>query len=85
MIVEHGPFRFRTLFISDVHLGARGCQADRLLDFLRYQDAGKIYLVGDIVDGGVNTVSRLHRELSPSAKNSTRALLKRHRDGMPMR
>ena len=42
---------FRTLFISDVHLGARGCQADLLLDFLRYHDADTIYLVGDIVDG----------------------------------
>src|SRR5207237_6066356 len=44
--------RFRTLFISDVHLGARGSQADRLLDFLRSHDADTIYLVGDIVDGG---------------------------------
>jgi UDP-2,3-diacylglucosamine pyrophosphatase LpxH len=43
--------RFRTLFISDVHLGTRGCQADRLLDFIRHVDAGTIYLVGDIVDG----------------------------------
>ena len=43
--------RFRTLFISDVHLGTRGCQADRLLDFLQYHDADTIYLVGDIVDG----------------------------------
>jgi UDP-2,3-diacylglucosamine pyrophosphatase LpxH len=43
--------RFRTLFISDVHLGARGSQADRLLDFLRTHDADTIYLVGDIVDG----------------------------------
>jgi UDP-2,3-diacylglucosamine pyrophosphatase LpxH len=43
--------RFRTLFISDVHLGTRGCQADRLLDFLKYHDADTIYLVGDIVDG----------------------------------
>jgi UDP-2,3-diacylglucosamine pyrophosphatase LpxH len=42
---------FRTLFISDVHLGARGCQADKLLDFLRWHDADTIYLVGDIVDG----------------------------------
>src|SRR5215813_7131544 len=42
---------FRALFISDVHLGTRGCQADRLLDFLRYHDADTIYLVGDIVDG----------------------------------
>jgi UDP-2,3-diacylglucosamine pyrophosphatase LpxH len=43
--------RCRTLFISDVHLGTRGCQADRLLDFLRVYDADTIYLVGDIVDG----------------------------------
>jgi UDP-2,3-diacylglucosamine pyrophosphatase LpxH len=41
----------RALFISDVHLGARGCQAERLLDFLREYDAETIYLVGDIVDG----------------------------------
>lgn len=42
---------FRALFLADVHLGARGCQADRLLDFLRFHDAETIYLVGDIVDG----------------------------------
>jgi UDP-2,3-diacylglucosamine pyrophosphatase LpxH len=41
----------RTLFISDVHLGTRGCQADLFLDFLRHYDAETIYLVGDIVDG----------------------------------
>lgn len=51
MTSEHHTTGFRTLFISDVHLGARGCQADRLLDFLRYHDADTIYLVGDIVDG----------------------------------
>ena len=48
---ERPERRFRTLFISDVHLGARGSQADRLLDFLRTHDADTIYLVGDIVDG----------------------------------
>jgi UDP-2,3-diacylglucosamine pyrophosphatase LpxH len=46
-----GTRRFRALFISDVHLGTKGCQAERLLDFLRYHDADVIYLVGDIVDG----------------------------------
>ncbi len=46
-----GPRRFRTLFISDVHLGTKGCQAERLLDFLRNHEADLIYLVGDIVDG----------------------------------
>jgi UDP-2,3-diacylglucosamine pyrophosphatase LpxH len=46
-----GSRAFRALFISDVHLGTKGCQADRLLDFLREYDAETIYLVGDIVDG----------------------------------
>jgi UDP-2,3-diacylglucosamine pyrophosphatase LpxH len=45
------PRRFRALFISDVHLGTKGCQADRLLDFMRHHEADTIYLVGDIVDG----------------------------------
>jgi len=48
---DNATYRFRTLFISDVHLGTRGCQAERLLDFLRWHDADTIYLVGDIVDG----------------------------------
>ena len=43
--------RFRALFLSDMHLGTRGCQAERLVDFLRHHDADTIYLVGDIVDG----------------------------------
>jgi UDP-2,3-diacylglucosamine pyrophosphatase LpxH len=43
--------RYRTLFISDVHLGTPGCQAAFLLDFLRYNDAETIYLIGDIIDG----------------------------------
>ncbi len=40
----------RALFISDVHLGTRTAQADRLLDLLRYCEADVIYLVGDIID-----------------------------------
>ena len=50
-MTEAGTRRFRALFISDVHLGTKGCQAERLLDFLRHHDADVIYLVGDIVDG----------------------------------
>jgi UDP-2,3-diacylglucosamine pyrophosphatase LpxH len=51
IVTSDGTRRFRTLFISDVHLGTKGCQAHKLLDFLRYNDADSIYLVGDIVDG----------------------------------
>jgi len=39
------------MFLSDIHLGRRGCQAEELIDFLRYHEAETIYLVGDIVDG----------------------------------
>lgn len=41
----------RTIFLSDVHLGTRGCQADALLDFIRVYEAPTIFLVGDIIDG----------------------------------
>jgi predicted MPP superfamily phosphohydrolase len=39
------------VFLSDLHLGTRGCQAEQVLSFLRRYDAEMIYLVGDIVDG----------------------------------
>src|SRR5436190_3087497 len=44
------PRQFRTIFLSDIHLGRRGCQAEELIDFLRHHEAETIYLVGDIVD-----------------------------------
>ena len=40
----------RTLFLSDVHLGCKDCQADYLLAFLQRSQADTIYLLGDIVD-----------------------------------
>ena len=43
--------RCRAIWISDVHLGTAGCQADCLLDFLRHHESDILYLVGDIVDG----------------------------------
>jgi UDP-2,3-diacylglucosamine pyrophosphatase LpxH len=51
MLDRPTPRHFRTLFLSDLHLGSRGCQARLLLDFMRFHDAEQIYLVGDIVDG----------------------------------
>ncbi|MEE2891002.1 MAG: UDP-2,3-diacylglucosamine diphosphatase [Pseudomonadota bacterium] len=42
---------YRTIFLSDIHLGSRGCRADRLLDFLKSHSCDRLYLVGDIVDG----------------------------------
>lgn len=43
--------RFRTIWISDIHLGTRGCNADMLIDFLDSTDSETMYLVGDIIDG----------------------------------
>jgi UDP-2,3-diacylglucosamine pyrophosphatase LpxH len=43
--------RYRTVWISDVHLGTRGCKADMLVDFLRSIETEQLYLVGDIIDG----------------------------------
>ena len=44
---QHYP----SIFVSDVHLGTRGCQADRLAEFLKAHTCDTLYLVGDIVDG----------------------------------
>ena len=43
--------RFRTIWISDVHLGTRGCNAQMLIDFLDHVDSDTLFLVGDIIDG----------------------------------
>lgn len=45
------PLTVRSAFISDVHLGTPGCQADALLDFLRLLECECLYLVGDVIDG----------------------------------
>ena len=45
-----GDRYYRAVFISDVHLGTRACQADALLDFLKHVECETLYLVGDIVD-----------------------------------
>ncbi|OSP54351.1 UDP-2,3-diacylglucosamine hydrolase [Pseudoruegeria sp. SK021] len=73
--------RFRTLFLSDIHLGARGCQAEMLLDFLGRYDAEKIYLVGDIFDGW-----RLRRgwHWPQSHNNVIEALLTKAHQGIPI-
>lgn len=43
--------KHRTVWISDIHLGTRGCNATMLVDFLRSIECETLYLVGDIVDG----------------------------------
>jgi UDP-2,3-diacylglucosamine pyrophosphatase LpxH len=43
--------RYRTIWISDIHLGTRGCNDRLLIDFLDHVDSDTLYLVGDIIDG----------------------------------
>lgn len=70
--------RVRTLFLSDIHLGTRACQAERLLDFLREHPSEQTYLIGDIVDFWA-----MHRGVCwTSAQNTVvQKLLRRARHG----
>jgi len=45
------PLQYRTIWISDIHLGTHGCKAEALLDFLKSTESENLYLVGDIIDG----------------------------------
>ena len=42
---------YKSIWISDLHLGTRGCQSELLLEFIKHTQSEKLYLVGDIVDG----------------------------------
>lgn len=46
-----GAHAYRSIFISDLHLGTRGCRTEFLADFLRRVSCSQMYLVGDIIDG----------------------------------
>lgn len=69
---------FRTVFVSDVHLGSRGCQAGLLLAFLESLDTETLVLVGDIVD-----LERLKRTTfwPPEHEAVLRAVLRKAREG----
>ena len=48
---DAGERAYRTVWISDLHLGTPGCEAAALLEFLRTTECETLYLVGDIIDG----------------------------------
>lgn len=50
-ITPNGKLKFRTVWISDTHLGTSGCNAELLHDFLHSIKPETLYLVGDIIDG----------------------------------
>lgn len=70
--------RVRSLFLSDIHLGTRACQAERLLDFLREYPAENVFLIGDIVDFWAMSRS-IH--WAPAHNTVIQKLLKRARHG----
>lgn len=78
--MTHMPLarRHRTIWLSDIHLGTRGCKAEFLLDFLRHNDAETIYLVGDIID-----MWRLRRSWywAPTHNDVVQKLLRKARKG----
>jgi len=49
-MIAQPTYHFRAIWISDIHLGTRGCNADILMDFLRRTESDYLYLVGDIID-----------------------------------
>lgn len=72
------PCTVRSIFLSDIHLGTRACQAERLLSFLRHYESQHLYLVGDIVDFWA-----MSRSIHWSRQQNTviQKLLKRARHG----
>jgi UDP-2,3-diacylglucosamine pyrophosphatase LpxH len=50
-LAPRGKLKFRTVWISDTHLGTAGCNAELLHDFLHSIKPDTLYLVGDIIDG----------------------------------
>lgn len=43
--------KYKSIFISDTHLGSKGCKAEELCEFLKQNDSENLFLVGDIIDG----------------------------------
>lgn len=58
--------KYRTIFISDVHLGTKDCKAELLENFLKHNSCDKLYLIGDIIDGWKVQQNRLRWKQSHS-------------------
>lgn len=75
---QRRPTRFRTIWISDVHLGTKHTRAEDLLDFLRSVDSTFLFLVGDIFDGWALSRSWLWKQ---SHNDVVQKLLRKSRKG----
>ena len=83
---------YKSIFISDIHLGTRGCQAGALCDFLKNNTCENLFLVGDILDGWrlrkrwyfPQTHANVIRRILTSAKHGTKVyyILGNHDEGL---
>ena len=69
----------RSIFLSDIHLGTKACQADHLLTFLKDYSSEHIFLLGDIVD--LWSMSRSGVYWSPEQNTFVQKMLRRSRHG----
>jgi len=69
----------RSIFLSDIHLGTKACQADRLLEFLKLYPAENVFLLGDIVD--LWAISRGAVHWTAAQNTVVQKLLRRARHG----
>lgn len=69
----------RSIFLSDIHLGTKACQAHHLLDFLKEYSSEYVFLLGDIVD--LWAMSRGGVHWSPAQNTFVQKMLRRARHG----
>lgn len=76
--INTGMNKVRSIFLSDIHLGTRACQAERLLEFLREYESEHLFLIGDIID-----FWHMSRSIQWSAPQNTiiQKILRRARHG----
>jgi UDP-2,3-diacylglucosamine pyrophosphatase LpxH len=71
--------KYKSVFISDIHLGSRGCKAHELTNFLKSFECEQLYLVGDIIDGWKMQQNKMHWKQSHT--NVIRSILNKAKNG----
>lgn len=70
------------LFLSDIHLGSKGSNADQVLNILKHYQPQTLFLVGDIIDGWLlkrkfrwpQSHTNVIRKILSYSKNGTRVI-----------
>lgn len=78
----HRKQHYRSIFLSDFHIGAKSCDSRSILDFLRRTESDYLYLVGDIIDGWkmnkrwywTNDYSQIFDELARKVSEGTKVI-----------